>query len=43
MGAFDFFEKPLQRERVLLSLRNAVESHRLQVREQGPALRSPTT
>ncbi len=28
-GAFDFFEKPLQRERVLLSLRNAVESHRL--------------
>ncbi len=29
-GAFDFFEKPLQRERVLLSLRNAVESHRLQ-------------
>ena len=29
-GAFDFFEKPLQRERVLLSLRNAVEAHRLQ-------------
>jgi len=29
-GAFDFFEKPLQRERVLLTLRNAVESHRLQ-------------
>jgi two-component system, NtrC family, nitrogen regulation response regulator NtrX len=28
-GAFDFFEKPLQRERVLLSLRNAIESHRL--------------
>jgi two-component system, NtrC family, nitrogen regulation response regulator NtrX len=28
-GAYDFFEKPLQRERVLLSLRNAVESHRL--------------
>ena len=28
-GAFDFFEKPLQRERVLLSLRNAVESYRL--------------
>ncbi|MCP4657607.1 MAG: sigma-54-dependent Fis family transcriptional regulator [bacterium] len=28
-GAFDFFEKPLQRERVLLSLRNAVDSHRL--------------
>jgi two-component system, NtrC family, nitrogen regulation response regulator NtrX len=29
-GAYDFFEKPLQRERVLLSLRNAVESWRLQ-------------
>src|SRR5436305_6167103 len=29
-GAFDFFEKPLQRERVLLSLRNAVEAYRLQ-------------
>jgi len=28
-GAFDFFEKPLQRERVLLSLRNAIDSHRL--------------
>ncbi len=25
-GAFDFFEKPLQRDRVLLSLRNAVEN-----------------
>ncbi len=29
-GAFDFFEKPLERERVLLSLRNAVSAHRLQ-------------
>ena len=29
-GAYDFFEKPLQRERVLLSLRNALESQRLQ-------------
>ena len=28
-GAFDFFEKPLQRDRVLLSLRNAVETNRL--------------
>jgi len=28
-GAFDFFEKPLARDRVLLSLRNAVESWRL--------------
>jgi len=29
-GAFDFFEKPLQRERVLLSLGNALEHYRLQ-------------
>jgi len=29
-GAYDFFEKPLQRERVLLSLRNAIEAWRLQ-------------
>jgi two-component system nitrogen regulation response regulator NtrX len=29
-GAYDFFEKPLERDRVLLSLRNAVESSRLQ-------------
>jgi len=29
-GAYDFFEKPLQRERILVSLRNAVESYRLQ-------------
>jgi two-component system nitrogen regulation response regulator NtrX len=29
-GAFDFFEKPLERERVLLSLRNAVTAYRLQ-------------
>ena len=29
-GAFDFFEKPLQRERVLVSLRNAIQSHRLE-------------
>ncbi len=28
-GAFDFFEKPLKKERVLTSLRNAVESYRL--------------
>ncbi|MEM7354120.1 MAG: sigma-54 dependent transcriptional regulator, partial [Acidobacteriota bacterium] len=28
-GAYDFFEKPLERERVLLSLRNAVNAHRL--------------
>ena len=30
-GAYDFFEKPLQRERVLLSLRNALDTHRLQM------------
>jgi two-component system, NtrC family, nitrogen regulation response regulator NtrX len=29
-GAYDFFEKPLQRERILVSLRNAIESWRLQ-------------
>ena len=29
-GAFDFFEKPLQRDRVLVSLRNAIESYQLQ-------------
>lgn len=28
-GAFDFFEKPLQRERVLVSLRNAIDGYRL--------------
>ncbi len=28
-GAYDFFEKPLQRERILVSLRNAIESFRL--------------
>jgi two-component system nitrogen regulation response regulator NtrX len=28
-GAFDFFEKPLQRDRVLVSLRNAVDAYRL--------------
>ncbi len=29
LGAFDFLEKPLQRERVLLALRNAVQAYRL--------------
>ncbi len=33
-GAFDFFEKPLQRDRVLLSLRNAIDNHRLQAKSQ---------
>jgi len=30
LGAYDFFEKPLQRDRVLLSLRNAIQAYRLQ-------------
>jgi two-component system nitrogen regulation response regulator NtrX len=36
-GAYDFFEKPLQRDRVLVSLRNAIESQRLrrENRQQG--------
>ncbi len=38
-GAFDFFEKPLQRERVLLSLRNALESYRLQKESQSYSIR----
>jgi two-component system nitrogen regulation response regulator NtrX len=29
-GAYDFLEKPLPRERVLVTLRNAIEAHRLQ-------------
>jgi len=29
LGAYDFFEKPLQRERVLLSLGNAIDTQRL--------------
>jgi two-component system nitrogen regulation response regulator NtrX len=29
LGAFDFLEKPLERERVLLTLRNAIQGHRL--------------
>jgi len=37
-GAFDFFEKPLQRDRVLLSLRNALESYQLQ--QESGALRN---
>jgi two-component system, NtrC family, nitrogen regulation response regulator NtrX len=39
-GAFDFFEKPLARERVLVSLRNAVESYRL-ARESGASRQEP--
>ncbi len=35
-GAYDFFEKPLERDRVLVSLRNAVESYRLQQEAVAP-------
>ena len=41
-GAFDFFEKPLQRDRVLLALRNAVEAGGLRARSRRCA-RSPTS
>ena len=34
LGAFDFIEKPLERERVLVTVRNAVDTRRLQDREQ---------
>ena len=37
LGAFDFMEKPLERDRVLLVLRNALEQHRL--REENQDLR----
>ena len=30
LGAYDFFEKPLEKDRVLLSLRNATDAYRLQ-------------
>ena len=39
-GAFDFFEKPLQRDRVLLSLRNALETYRLQKESQSYQVRA---
>ena len=35
-GAFDFFEKPLQRDRVVVSLRNAIDNYKLR-REPGAA------
>ncbi|MEM1204920.1 MAG: sigma-54 dependent transcriptional regulator [Acidobacteriota bacterium] len=38
-GAFDFFEKPLQRDRVLLSLRNAIDSHRLKTENENQVAR----
>jgi two-component system nitrogen regulation response regulator NtrX len=34
LGAYDFLEKPLQRDRVLLGLRNAIEGDRLQQENQ---------
>ncbi|HEY8146241.1 MAG TPA: sigma-54 dependent transcriptional regulator [Kofleriaceae bacterium] len=39
-GAYDFFEKPLQRDRVLLSLRNALEAEGLR-REAGKQRQDP--
>jgi len=39
-GAFDFLEKPLQRDRVLVSLRNAVDNYRLE-RENRSLRHSP--
>ena len=33
-GAYDYFEKPLERERVLVSLRNAIDSYRLKTENQ---------
>ena len=34
LGAFDFLEKPLQRDRVLLTLRNAIQGFRLEAENQ---------
>src|SRR5438552_9156169 len=34
IGAFDFLEKPIERERVVLSVRNALEKRQLQSRLQ---------
>ena len=38
-GAYDFLEKPLERDRLLVSLRNAVESHRLRRESREPGYR----
>jgi DNA-binding NtrC family response regulator len=32
LGAFDFLEKPIDRERLLITLRNALERHELKIR-----------
>src|SRR6202521_209428 len=42
LGAFDFFEKPLQRDRVLVSLRNAVESARLRAENRSLGIEPET-
>jgi two-component system nitrogen regulation response regulator NtrX len=42
LGAFDFLEKPLQRERVLVSLRNAVESSRLRAENRSLGIEPET-
>ncbi len=42
LGAYDFFEKPLQRERVLVSLRNAVESSRLRAENRSLGIEPET-
>src|SRR5512139_296971 len=35
LGAFDFIEKPLESERVLVTVRNAVDSRRLRTENRG--------
>ena len=35
LGAFDFIEKPLERERVLVTVRNAVDTRRLKTENKG--------
>jgi len=42
LGAYDFFEKPLQRDRVLVSLRNAVESARLRAENRSLGIEPET-
>lgn len=42
-GAFDFFEKPFQSDRLLVSVRNAVEARRLaEERASGPSAQEPS-
>jgi two-component system nitrogen regulation response regulator NtrX len=42
-GAFDFFEKPLEKDRVLLSLRNAVEANKLQLESKSQSAADPAS